>query len=65
MVKKILVVDDNDDIKLSIQFGLEKLDSSINVVSVENGKKCFEYLHENRDTDLIVLDIMMPGMNGW
>ena len=65
MDKKILIVDDNDDIKFSIQFGLENLDPSIHVISVENGKKCLEYLHENKDTDLILLDIMMPGMNGW
>jgi DNA-binding response OmpR family regulator len=32
---------------------------------VESGEKCLELLKNNQIPDLILLDIMMPEMNGW
>jgi len=63
MVKKIMIVDDNPDIILSITNGLE--DSvEYKVIGAESGKKCLEIL-EAEMPDLILLDIMMPEMSGW
>jgi DNA-binding response OmpR family regulator len=64
MVKKIVVVDDNPDIVLSIKSGLEDSTNNYKVVGVESGKKCLELL-ETEIPDLILLDIMMPDMSGW
>lgn len=64
MVKKIMVVDDNPDIIYSVKNGLETVTDEFNIIGVESGEKCLEFL-ETEHPDLILLDIMMPGMSGW
>ena len=64
MVKKIMIVDDNPDILLSIKNGLEVVAGDYEVIGVESGEKCLELL-ETETPDLILLDIMMPEMSGW
>jgi len=65
MVKKVLIVDDESDVRYTVKHGLEGLDKGYQVVGVESGEKCFEVLENETLPDLIILDIMMPGMNGW
>ncbi len=64
MSKTIMVVDDEPDILLTISQMLEI--KGFNVISVQNGKECLDKLNEaSTYPDLIVLDIMMPGVSGW
>ena len=63
MIKKIMIVDDNPDILLSIKNGLED-SAEYKVIGAESGEKCLEIL-EAETPDLILLDIMMPEMSGW
>ena len=63
MMKKIMVVDDNLDVILSIKSGLED-SAEYKVIGAESGGKCLELL-EVEMPDLILLDIMMPEMSGW
>jgi len=65
MVKKIMIVDDNPDIILSIKGGLEFIENDYEIISAESGEKCLELLKNNEIPDLILLDIMMPKMSGW
>lgn len=65
MKKKILVVDDNPDIVLTIKFGLEELSENYEIIEASNGHECLDYLRNHDAPDLILLDIMMPGLNGW
>jgi len=65
MVKKILIVDDEPGVTHTIKYGLESLDPDYKVECVNSGQKCFELLEKNQFPDLIILDIMMPEMNGW
>jgi len=58
MVKTILVVDDEEDIRQSVRMILEK--NGYRVVTAENGDDCLIKLKETTP-DLILLDIMMPG----
>jgi CheY-like chemotaxis protein len=64
-IKKIMIVDDLPQVTYTVKYGLEKLDPNYNVIEVESGKKCIELLKNNQIPDLILLDIMMPDMNGW
>ncbi len=64
MVKKIMIVDDNPDIILSIKSGLEVVAGDYEIIGAESGEKCLELL-ETETPDLILLDIMMPEMSGW
>ncbi|RLF40062.1 MAG: response regulator [Thermoplasmata archaeon] len=63
--KKIMVVDDNPDVLFSIKQGLEALEPNFEVIGVESGEECIELLKSGEIPDLIVLDIMMPGLSGW
>ncbi len=63
-MKKILVVDDSADIITAIKRGLEEISTEFNVVGAESGSECIDFLKANKP-DLILLDIMMPEMNGW
>jgi CheY-like chemotaxis protein len=65
MVKKILIVDDDPGVTHTIKYGLEGLDSDYQVFYVDGGEKCFEFLEKELIPDIILLDVMMPDMNGW
>ena len=61
--KKILIVD--DDMRNS--FALSKLlvDKGVVVEMAANGQKALELLENNSDIDLVLMDIMMPVMDGY
>ena len=52
------------NIRLSSQ-SLEFIDTDYKVTCAYNGIECLELLKNNKIPDLILLDIMMPGMDGW
>ena len=59
------MVDDSPELTYTAKFTLEKIDPEYYVTCADGGDKCFELLENNEAPDLILLDIMMPGMNGW
>ncbi|MBN1860201.1 MAG: response regulator [Candidatus Thermoplasmatota archaeon] len=65
MAKTILIVDDYADILVSVKQVLESISDKYHVIGVDSGEKCLQILQENQLPDLILLDIMMPGMSGW
>jgi DNA-binding response OmpR family regulator len=64
MQMKIMIVDDNPDIVYSVKKGLEALNQGYEVVGAEGGIDCIQKL-DTEKPDLILLDIMMPDMDGW
>ena len=58
---KILIVDDDDDIRHLLEYNLEKSGFITNVAA--NGLECLEMV-KSYNPDLILLDVMMPGMDG-
>jgi signal transduction histidine kinase len=64
IVPSILVVDDDPAIRAMMSDVLG--DEGYDVVSVANGQEALEHLHERNSLPrLILLDLMMPKMNGW
>lgn len=59
---KILIVDDEKDIRKLVGIYLKK--QGYEVIEAENGYASIEAVRENNDIDLIIMDIMMPGMSG-
>jgi CheY-like chemotaxis protein len=65
-MKKIMLVDDEKDQIFCIKTGFEQeYPNQYEILGVESGKKCFQMLEKGVKPDLIVLDIMMPEMDGW
>lgn len=61
MQKKILLVDDEPDIIEFLQFNLEQ--NGYKVISANDGEEALRKLNEK--PDLVILDVMMPKMNGY
>lgn len=61
MTKKIMVVDDEENLLELVKTIFEK--EGFEVISASNGKECLEKLKEVKP-DLILMDMMMPGMSG-
>src|SRR5687768_13966257 len=59
----VLIVEDNPEFRASIADLLAE--SGFTVAAAENGEEALGYLRVSRLPDLIVLDLMMPVMNGW
>ncbi len=59
---KILLVDDNQDVLFVAKGALMSEGHEITVAL--DGEECLEIL-QNKTFDLILLDVMMPGINGW
>lgn len=57
----ILVIDDEEDIRELLCYNLKK--EGYDVYSAENGEKGLALMVNNKP-DLIILDVMMPGMDG-
>jgi CheY-like chemotaxis protein len=60
--KKVLIVDDDVRNVFALTSVLERLD--MNVIFAENGREGIALLQENPDVDLVLMDVMMPEMDG-
>ena len=58
----ILIVDDDADIRQVLRLLLR---DDYNVTEAEDGPAAIRAVKDNADIDLIILDVMMPGMSGW
>ncbi|HMJ92360.1 MAG TPA: response regulator, partial [Candidatus Acidoferrum sp.] len=61
--KKVLLVDDDIRNIFAMTSVLERF--KMNVVSAENGKDAIQALLNNKDIDVVLMDIMLPMMDGY
>jgi CheY-like chemotaxis protein len=61
--KQVLIVDDDVRNVFALTSALER--HGMTVVYAENGREGIETLEQNPDVDLILMDIMMPEMDGY
>ncbi len=59
----VLVVDDNPEIRSSLEEVLGE--EGYAVVGVADGQEALDYLTANEEPRVILLDLMMPVMDGW
>ena len=60
---KILVVDDEARMRKLVKDFLSK--SGYEVLEAEDGSQALDIFFEQNDIALIILDVMMPKMDGW
>jgi signal transduction histidine kinase/ActR/RegA family two-component response regulator len=61
--KKVLVVDDDIRNVFALTSALEQ--HGMRVMHAESGKEGIEILKRTRDIDLVLMDVMMPGLDGF
>ncbi|MBE8724270.1 response regulator [Flavobacterium hungaricum] len=61
--KKVLIVDDDVRNIYSLSKALEAF--RMNVITAFDGKEAIKILEEHPDTDVVLLDMMMPNMDGY
>ncbi len=64
MSVNLLVVDDSPDVTMTIKSILEEEGEGYTVTIAESGEECLELLNNDFNPDAILLDIMMPGIDG-
>ncbi len=63
-MKKILIVDDEPAMSRFVKEILTE-HKGLSVESALNGRECLEKIKKGAQYDLILMDIMMPGMDGY
>ncbi|MCP3898925.1 MAG: response regulator, partial [Desulfobacteraceae bacterium] len=61
---KVLIVDDEKSLLLSLKTGLEEYKDRFEVLVAENGKEALKII-ESTQIDLLITDLKMPVMNGF
>lgn len=61
--KKVMIVD--DDVRTLFALSGVLSERGMEIVKADNGKKALEVLVENPDVELILMDVMMPEMDGY
>jgi CheY-like chemotaxis protein len=61
--KKVLVVDDDVRNLFALTTAFERY--NINTITAESGQEAMQILEDNHDIDIVLMDIMMPEMDGY
>ena len=61
--KVVLIVDDEESNLFALSSYLDGL--NMKIISTKNGEEAIRFLQENKKPDIILLDMMMPVMDGY
>lgn len=61
--KTVLIVDDDERNIYALQRGLAPYE--MNILSAHSGYECLQIIREQPDVDIVLLDIMMPNLDGY
>ena len=62
-MKKVMVLEDESSIRSFIVINLRR--AGYDVIEAETGEEALDKLKENPDTRVALLDIMLPGIDGF
>ncbi len=60
---KILVVDDESRMRKLVRDFLGR--EGYTIIEAENGAQAMEFFYKDKEISLMIVDVMMPEMNGW
>ena len=58
----LLVIDDEEQRLMSVMMMFYETD--VNVIAESDSRRALEYINKNRNIDIILLDLMMPDLDG-
>jgi len=61
-VLRVLLVDDEEEFRATLTKRLRK--RSLNVTGARSGQEALALLADNHPTDVVIMDVKMPGMDG-
>lgn len=61
--QRLLLVEDDADLREALREALET--SGYEVECAQNGREALDYLERSEPPCVVILDLMMPVMNGW
>ena len=59
---RVLIVEDDPAVRDVVEYALSR--EGMETQTASDGEKALESLHAARPFDLVVLDVMLPGMDG-
>lgn len=62
---KILICDDHALFRQGMRLVLSELDPEAQILEAEEGEEALRIVSNDEDIDLLLLDLSMPGMDGW
>lgn len=62
---KILVCDDHALFREGLRLVLEEVDPDAEILEASEGEEALSIVANDEDIDLLLLDLSMPGMDGW
>ena len=62
-MKKVLILEDEVNIRSFVVINLRR--AGYDAIEAATGQEALDRLKEHPDVDVAVLDIMLPGMDGW
>ena len=63
MTRKVLVLEDEENIRSFVVINLKR--AGYEVVQAGSGEQALEKFHENPDVAVCILDVMLPGIDGY
>ncbi|MEK7874574.1 MAG: response regulator [Pseudomonadota bacterium] len=62
---KFLVVDDHALVREGLRHVLESLDDRVTVLEARNATEAYALVEQHADLDLVLLDLKLPGVDGY
>lgn len=63
MTRKVLVLEDEENIRSFVVINLKR--AGYEVIQAESGEEALEKFHANTDVAVCVMDVMLPGIDGY
>ena len=63
MIKKVLLADDEDRMRKLLSDFLKR--EGYSILEAANGREALDLFQKDEDISLLILDVMMPEMDGW
>jgi len=65
VMPKLLICDDHPPIRTAVTYVAREISQDIEIIEAGDASEALAMMEQNRDVDLILIDLYMPGMSGF